>query len=239
MFQALLKGKLAPEEERLEDVLTSNVFGTLQYFAIEDGLKLILVNAIDEDGYFPFANKWNNISNPNYLFWEPMNNHGCKPCVPDVLITMQQSQGQNMIVLVESKYRSGKSSFPDRGKLPNDQLAREWHNLTKVADLEKSSPILLYITDHFGFPKQEILESKKEFEKKVKLSKSPNIIWISWRKIPNIFVKSHHQILRDMVKVLQRQGLIFYEGIPYSQMLDIRWSYNKRLCRNPLLKDLV
>ena len=46
-----------------------------------------------------------------------------------VLITIRTPESGSIIVLVEAKYLSGKSSDADTGKLPMNQLAREWDNL--------------------------------------------------------------------------------------------------------------
>ena len=46
MIEALLRGKLSREQENMEDVLTSNVFGMLQYVAPELGLFPFLARAV-------------------------------------------------------------------------------------------------------------------------------------------------------------------------------------------------
>ena len=38
MLQALLNGKLSREQENMEDILTSNVFGLLRYVQPQDGI---------------------------------------------------------------------------------------------------------------------------------------------------------------------------------------------------------
>jgi len=45
MIEALLRGKLSREQENMEDILTSNVFGMLQYVAPELGLFPFLAQA--------------------------------------------------------------------------------------------------------------------------------------------------------------------------------------------------
>ena len=55
MIEALLRGKLSREQENMEDVLTSNVFGMLQYVAPESGLFPFLAQATWGDDQCEFA----------------------------------------------------------------------------------------------------------------------------------------------------------------------------------------
>jgi len=50
MLQAQLRGKLTKDEEGMEDLLTSNVFGAISYSAPEDGLIPFMAGLEDEDG---------------------------------------------------------------------------------------------------------------------------------------------------------------------------------------------
>ena len=57
---------------------------------------------------------------------------------------MTHTTGTKTIILVEAKYKSGKSSEADDGEKPNDQLAREWDNLSVLARRKDLVPILIY-----------------------------------------------------------------------------------------------
>ena len=46
LLQAQLRGKLTVEEERMEDLLTSNVFGSIKYLKPEEGLLPILQSTV-------------------------------------------------------------------------------------------------------------------------------------------------------------------------------------------------
>ena len=45
MIHALLNGKLSADQENMEDILTSNVFGLLRYLPPEHGLLPFLAHA--------------------------------------------------------------------------------------------------------------------------------------------------------------------------------------------------
>ena len=53
MLQAILKGKLSREQENMEDILTSNVFGLLRYVQPQEGILKYLSLAEDKDGKQP------------------------------------------------------------------------------------------------------------------------------------------------------------------------------------------
>jgi hypothetical protein len=222
MLQAQLKGKLTRKEEDLEDLLTSNVFGSIKYVPPEEGLLPLLASSIDKDGNVP-THALQPISTVKYEFWPWIQEQKCEGCEPDVLITAQLLNDHKIIVLVEAKYLSEKSSEANERETPEDQLAREWDNLTCLADREKATSILLYVTADIGYPKKSLEESRQEYRQKRK--KDMSVFWISWRKLPKLFSDKKQDILSDLVEVLQRQGLTFYEGIADLRPIDIEWSF--------------
>jgi len=222
MLAAQLRGKLKRKEEDLEDLLTSNVFGSFKYINHEKGLIPLLHAAEDSNGSNPLRNL-TNISEVTYEFWPPLKDGNGNNCEPDVLIRLTHETKNKTIILVEAKYKSGKSSEADDGSEPNDQLAREWDILTTI---EKNSTLLylLYITADISFPNEDIEESQFEFGEK--RNGRINIVWISWRKIPTILTMNE-PILNDLIKILSKQGLIFFEGIKIPNIIRIPWTYNK------------
>jgi hypothetical protein len=117
--------------------------------------------------------------------------------------------------LVESKYKSGKSSKPNfKDPKPCDQLAMEWDNLVCYA--KNAKPYILYATADMTFPNHDIEESEYEF--KIKRGGNIDILWISWRELPILFQQTHYKILRDLVEVLKNQGLTFFQGFNTKQI---------------------
>jgi hypothetical protein len=222
VLQAQLRGKLTRKEEDLEDLLTSNVFGSAKYVPSEEALLPILATSIDINGNAPHI-PVGAVSSVEYQFWPWVQEQSCKGCEPDVLVRIQFSNGKKMTTFIEAKYRSDKSSEATEAGSPTDQLAREWDNLARLADRENAIPFLLYITADMDLPNDSIAASRQEYVRKQK--KDMNIFWISWRKLPNLLSSSRHQILKDLVEVLRRQELIFFEGIPKPEPADIEWTF--------------
>ena len=176
------KGKLTRKEENLEDLLTSNVFGSIEYTPFEDGLLPLLKNCKNERDE-PLFSESSNVKEVHYKFWPRLNEVKNSGCEPDVLITFVIDNGQKMSILVEAKYHSGKSSEAiqeteqkNHSLMLNDQLAIEWDNLVHLTKRERSIPILLYVTADIGFPKKSIEESCREY--KTSRYEDMNIFWI-------------------------------------------------------------
>jgi len=231
LLQALLKGKLTREEENLEDLLTSNVFGSIKYVLPEEGLLAFLKNCQNKKSE-SLLTDGATIREVNYQFWPRLNEVKNRGCEPDVLIRIGKDNGQKLIILVEAKYRSGKSSETieenesnDKTLLLNDQLAVEWDNLVHLANREKATPVLLYVTADIGFPKKSIEDSCREY--KTCRYEDMNIFWISWRKLPNLFMSSDKKILIDLVKVLKKLGLVSFEKIECTKSPQITWTFKK------------
>jgi hypothetical protein len=222
MLQAQLRGKLTRAEENLEDLLTSNVFGSIKYVPYEDGLLPLLANCQDENGD-ALTGINQPVLNVHYDFWPRLREVNCEECEPDLLIRIQYANGQSMLVLVEAKYLSDKSSEANDKEAPKDQLAREWDNLILKAKQEHAKPILLYVTADFGYPRQSIEESRKEYLEKRKNGMS--VFWLSWRKLPTLFLDNRQEILNDLIGVLKYQQLTFFEGITIPEASSIKWSF--------------
>lgn len=234
MLAAQLRGKLTREEESLEDLLTSNVFGSIRYVPPEDGLIPLLSSAEEVNGTNPLK-ELPEISDVAYDFWRRLEEENCNPCEPDVLINIIHANKAQTTLLVEAKYKSGKSSESDEGDKPNDQLAKEWDNLVVLAKRNKLRPYLLYITADMGFPREDIESSQSDYFKT--RGGKMDIVWISWRKMPIIFHDSRYEILKDLVKVLRRQGLTFFEGFKLEHVEAIKWQFHT-LVKQPLITPL-
>jgi len=232
MLQALLHGKLSREQENMEDVLTSNVFGLLRYIPARDGLFPFLARAEGIDGSPPpLAHLLNDdldftVSAADFDFWPFYDEPDCKPCEPDVVIRVRNPHGRDLLILVEAKYLSGKSSeASETDQRPNDQLAREWDNLLRVAERENANPFLIYLTGSLGIPVSEIEASIAEYRSKRKDdASSPAILALSWRHIPEVFQQSNNVILRDLSDMAERFGFRYFHGFHLSSKHE-RWSW--------------
>jgi hypothetical protein len=220
MLQALLRGKLSREQENMEDVLTSNVFGFMEYLKADKELLMFLRKAVHNkqslDQLLP-----SEVTSVSYEFWPKWSEEDCIPCEPDLVLKIDPKEGQKLIILIEAKYRSGKSSEADEDetsdKPPNDQLAREWDNLLHIAESEKESrePILIYLTADFGYPKESILASQEDYngKRQPKERKPFKCYWLSWRHLRECFERSEKPAIKDLVKAMNKLNLTFYYGI--------------------------
>ena len=224
LLQAQLKGKLTRNEEDLEDLLTSNVFGSLDYANDINSLQMTLCLAVDDNHLNWFRDL--SISGAKYEFWQPLNNKGCRPCEPDVLIHVKDRTTQEYLILVESKYFSGISSQVDENlPEPAHQLAKEWDNLIRETDKTGAIPVLLFVTSDFGFPSFEVAEAKREFSKKRNNVDQPRILWISWRLIQKIIGQSNSRIVSDAAAILRKLNLILFTGISVVNYSISTWAF--------------
>lgn len=207
----------------MEDLLVSNVFGSVKYLQPQKGLIPIISASEDVNGKGPsFA--FETICDAKYQFWPWIKEQDCNGCQPDVLITIHLER-MKIILLIEAKYLSDKSSEEDAGIAPQDQLAREYDNLERKAKQEHAVPLLMYVTADIGYPKESIMASAKEYT--AKRNMDMQVFWISWRKITRLFLNAKKDsILSDLAQILTDQGLVFFEGMPKLEPIRIDWSFN-------------
>jgi hypothetical protein len=157
MLQALLNGKLSSQQENMEDLLTSSVFGLLEYLPPESGLLPLLCLASYADGSGIPVLRAPGIRLERIEFWPTYEADKVAPTEPDVLIRLRDCQGKLHLVLVEVKLWSGKSSHPDPDSPAIvDQLAREWRILLARCHLESATPHMLYVTSATRYPVTDI-----------------------------------------------------------------------------------
>lgn len=160
MLQALTRGKLSREQENLEDILTSEVFGLLRYVAVDRGLLSFLARAESLDGARPFENMTEPITVTEWCFWPTWEEQDCHACEPDLFICFKTASGKLHAICLEAKYWSGKSNsgaIDDRQM--TDQLAKQWDNLKHIAERQGAVPTLIYLTTHSSKPRDELAAS--------------------------------------------------------------------------------
>jgi hypothetical protein len=228
MINALLKGKLSAEQENMEDILTSNVFGLLRYLPPQDGLFRLLARAENLDGARPLQDLLKSrTANVSYQFWPLWQPQQGYPCEPDVVLHTE-TESFNALIAIEAKYLSGKSSTADESKvLPTDQLAREWQSLVELACRNNATPILIYVTADIACPRTEIIASIDEYRAKCPGQEVPRIYWLSWRQLSVVFRNSEQDILSDLYRLAQRLNLFFFGGMtPLHRASAIAWTFH-------------
>ena len=124
MFVAQIHNKLNRQEQHMEDLLTSNVFGIWRYVAPQLGLRQFLETARDLSGQallFP-----SEISEVTLEFWPWIQEPSARGAEPDVLISLVCSNGQRWLILIEAKYLSGKSSAATEEGLMSSIILKRW-----------------------------------------------------------------------------------------------------------------
>lgn len=215
MIDAIIKGKLSREQENMEDIITSIVFGMFKYIPPEIGLFKFLSFATGKDENDKLNINFSNCKNVEYKFWETLSNYK-NNCEPDVLISFFDNE-KKYTLLIEAKYNSGKSSEKDENEFVNDQLAREYMNLMEFSKVNKTIPIMIYLTKDVNRPSFKIENSKNEIKEKHKDPVVNEIFWLSWRHITQI-EKSDNIMLNDLIELFdKRLNLFFYKGFTFSE----------------------
>lgn len=231
MLDALLHDQLSRKQENLEDILTSNVFGLLKYLPAEKGLLPFLAGAEDIDGEMPlaFLSDVQGVTEHQYEFWPSWQKGDANSCIPDLVLRLAWPNAKPLLVVIEAKFHSEKSSFPDpNSAAPTDQLAKEWDNGVRVAQAGGREPWLVYITTNAGRPVRDLRESIDEYNAKRNDEQPPRILWLSWRRISDVFWDSTDPILVDLVRLAKHLNLVSFSGFtPIDNVPIIKWRYKK------------
>lgn len=234
MLAALLHGKVSQQIEEMEDVLTSTVFGLMNYVPLEEGLLPFIWQAKDVAGITDLSRLSKGMQF-RIDYWPNLREPNCTPCEPDLLLYFT-TEGIEYVLLIEAKFKSGKSSYEDSNDLlATDQLAKEWQNLVSLCQSRSSKhktviPILIYLTADNTVPSADINASLSELGSKSKSQTDLNYPitwgWLSWRSIPSLFRDNDNRILNDLAKLMERLQLTYFEGFTELTIhTDIDWKF--------------
>ncbi len=222
MIFAEVHGKLGRNcsraHERLEDLLTSTVFGLLRYLPPEDGLLPLLRRArfvTIEGGAVSVVESRDWLGDRPLLprapeFWPRWGRYG----EPDLLLVLQDEHDvAARAILIEAKLYSPKSGSAgeDDSSVANpevpdpDQLVRYWQGLsTRYAGVERT---IIYLTSHGVPPAAELVESLRR-------EPSMRLAWLSWRDIWRIADQAAKNSLaaQDLATLLRHKGLYSFSG---------------------------
>lgn len=228
--------------ERMEDLLTSDVFGGMRYLPAQEALLPFLESAQSFRGnVFVMTDK---IVKVHYAFWPWLKPRDRIRCEPDLVLGLETEGHQVHLVMVEAKYYSGLSSEEDERAEPNDQLARELDNLDAVSCIDLgweprvdiATRTLLFVTQDMGIPHNLLAQSLAEYGRK--RNRDGDIFWTSWRFLPPLLEESlrsepnseHRAVLEDMLKLLLRKRLTLFRGVePVTEHFTLHEFYHARL----------
>ena len=206
---AEIKGKISSTgsnlNDRLEDNLTGNFFGTLRYMSFQKGLKNILIEGIlPKNSKSIDIIKSINVENwdSNITFW-PYDKEG----ELDVLLEFD-----NCIIGIEVKYLSGISSDDGINNEINSsenesiqQLARESRIISKKSGIREK--ILIFIADQ-----QYCVEVYNDVCKRNIIKKDVNLVYISWNQIletlQHLKIDNEYEklMINDLIDLLIKKG---------------------------------
>lgn len=209
MTIAELHGKLSPFEG-MEDLLTSDVFGTFRYLEPNQGLVPFLSGAVGFEGDIK-PDFLHDVVSAEYFFWPRTSKLNREP---DLVIILTRSDGTFISLVIEAKYFSGKSNIyrddqPVLEQTPEDynhksvlmhhdgdQLAESFKELIegniifRNNNLAKDKLIssggekyFFYVTAHYARPRVDI---KETLEKLINYNYSEEELkkyfWVNWQK---------------------------------------------------------
>jgi len=212
MLIAEINGKVCPDVEGIEDLLTSAVFGHLRmvrpplFWA--DLLRRARTVAPDSKSLLTVLRS-QGIEIERYdqihmQFWRMFADYG----EPDLLVQFASPDSPTFLLLIEIKLNSGKSGLGER-----DQLAKYLRLLRDDASLADSSvPIesrfLVYLTRSFAA--DEIRESMTASG-----LRSASMFGLEWNDILDAAYQSrlHDPLLAEVAEFLARRGLQRFSGM--------------------------
>jgi hypothetical protein len=230
MVHAELHSKLSQDgagaHERMEDVLTSNVFGLIRYLPPESGLIPWLERSEPFGLHPPLRIEG---TAPVITFWPELGTGEV-----DVMISVPGEQGDVDLVAVECKFESRKSGrAADAGSdtpvgcsTPReaDQLAKYAHGLRAgkyAKELELGRSVrrlsLVYLTDDTIAPTAELSESATAMGA---LCERVQLYWLSWDTLHMVLRNGRAEIANpglrlvadDLMKLLERKGMRSFLG---------------------------
>jgi hypothetical protein len=229
MLQAMLRGKLTRPEEGMEDLLTSNTFGLMKYMSPEAALLPFLRQAQSPFHVPPLDSVLTGVQSvEKYLFWPTISYPDCFSCEPDVELIFRHTDGHRTGLLIEAKYRSGKSSLPcDTDVRPFDQLARELDNLRALAEDEGLSSIaVIYVTNNVVCPEEDLYTSATEYREK--RGAVPYLYWLSWRILTGLLEdvpQPFAEMAGDLRQLLLEKGLTAFRGLRNQLPKSLAWQF--------------
>jgi len=221
---AEIRGKLAEDASRSEDVLTSTAFGLLTYLPFQDGLKGILLRArrvglLSDDVGCVTPLSWTGLDDVRSFdvhFWPCFEECGA----PDVLVELRDMAHSIIGAGVfEVKYFAGKSGRADDDDADDveqltaendgydpDQLVKYWNGLRRRHPaLSVDRLFVVYLTTHFRPPLKDLRESQSR-------KPSARFGWLSWYDFSEVTEEMCALPARDLAQLLKFKGLGTFSG---------------------------
>ena len=196
MYLAELHGKLSSRIERMEDILTSNVFSFFKYSTRE----IFLKGYLNKLG-FNISNQQAN--DAEFIFWPRFEEN----TEPDLVIIVG-----DYYLLIEAKYFSG---FADKTKRTKAQLLREIEGgKLEAENYGKEFRLIAITADHYY---------KKNKFKIITSDFSPYFKWTNWQLVSSFLdntlatneniKKQEQDFALDLYNLLDKKNLRDFQGL--------------------------
>jgi len=229
MTIAELHGKLNPDRpngahDRMEDLLTSDVFGTMKYAGWQYGFMNWLRSAqspYEKSHAGDVLPSDDIIRNVHFEFWPQLQNNR----EPDLLIGFETVTGDIVQLMIEAKYFSGASDIemdidnrtPERsGNQIADQVNGFPNRFPNVLN-KVIQNVHMYVTADDSCPLQTYENAADHI-----INKEIPLFWINWQSL-SFFLKNiqtedqgRMSMINDLLKLMQRKNLIPFEGFKIS-----------------------
>lgn len=222
--------------ERLEDKLTGDIFGTIRYLPAEKLLLPFLRKAywLDPDTHQRQPLKLQFDSEPELIFW-PRKYPGIEP---DLEIIGTESSNK-VKILIEVKYKSGLSGDDDPSESiiaskSNNQLIKQARALANALDSKRK--LLIFLTEDGAYPQQLLDRITNILNSESRLS-NIRLYWLSWHDITSVVASLLYsgmpffdkRITEDILKYCHRKGFRRYEYRLTKR--DSLWKFNRQFSR--------
>lgn len=208
MYLAELHGKLSPKIERMEDILTSNVFSFFKYST----RKIFLKGYLNNLG-FDISNQESNEA--VFIFWPRFEEN----TEPDLVLIVG-----NYYLLIEAKYFSG---FAKESKKTKAQLLREIDGgKLEAKNYGKDFWLIAITADHYY---------KKEKFKIIPTDFIDHFKWTNWQSVSSflydilqskIQIKNHERSFAlDLYNLLDKKNLRDFQGLNNLYNKDVLKNY--------------
>lgn len=215
MLHAELHGKLSSDigdgAERLEDVLTSTVFGTLFAASAWDVIAEWLSRARRGPHTLPPFRSSYELT--DYWFWPWLHN-----AEPDLVVQLGAT-----LVVIEAKYfssKSGSSTSADDVD-PSDQLVREWRAIGPTADASRYDPRLRDLVTEPTTPRLLIYLVRRsryarevaELEQSLAQEPAASMYLLTWEDLDEVLAsRLHIRWANDLHRYLARRRVTAFRG---------------------------
>jgi hypothetical protein len=228
MTIAEIHGKLSPYRpngchDRMEDLLTSDVFGTMKYAGWKLGFMDWLRSATSPytgTSASSLLPKDDVISRVHFEFWPTLANGR----EPDVLLGIELQDGHIIQIMVEAKYLSGASDiYLDAENMTpyysGDQIADQVDSFPErfpgLEDNPVSACLHFYVTAHSSCPMDAYENAKPHIDRN-----DIPLFWVNWQNLSSYLKRALQEaendqlraLLSDLLQLLERKELLPFNG---------------------------